>query len=74
MDSAVKKASFPKLILSLVIVFILLVSALYGFFELYLKKNWETLLKDQVKTQTGISLDFDKLRFNFLSFLKLQLI
>ncbi|NQY80993.1 MAG: hypothetical protein HRT47_11840 [Candidatus Caenarcaniphilales bacterium] len=72
MDSAVKKASFPKLILSLVIVFILLVSALYGFFELYLKKNWETLLKDQVKTQTGISLDFDKLRFNFLSFLKLQ--
>lgn len=72
MDSTAKKASFPILILSLLLVFILLVSVLYGFFELYLKKNWETILKDQVKTQTGISLDFDKLRFNFLSFLKLQ--
>ena len=72
MDSAVKKASFPKFLVGLLVVFILLISAMYGFFEFYLKKNWESLLKEQVKTQTGITLDFDKLHFNFLSFLKLQ--
>ena len=72
MDSNPKQSSLLKFILTVLVVFILLISVSYGFFELYLKKNWETLIKDQIKLQTGVDVNFNKFHFNFLSFLKLK--
>lgn len=72
MNSVQKKSFFSQFILVLVFLFVIAISAVYGFFELYLKKNGESLIKEQIKTQTGLNINFDKLHFKFLSFLQLQ--
>jgi hypothetical protein len=65
-------ASFGKIFLSCLLVFTLILTGVYAFFEFYFKNNWAKIVKEQIVKNTGLSVEFNQVRFSFLSFIKLN--
>jgi hypothetical protein len=64
--------SFGKIFLSCLLVFTLILTGVYAFFEFYFKNNWAKIVKEQIVKNTGLSVEFNQVRFSFLSFIKLN--
>jgi hypothetical protein len=64
--------SFGKVFLICLLVFTLILTGVYAFFEFYFKDNWAKIVKEQIVKNTGLSVEFNNVRFSFLSFIKLN--